>query len=422
MRIEELSSELLSQIKTIPVVDSHTHLYRESERIAGKFDVLEMLDNYTSGDLIAAGCPEDVLAKIVDPAGDLAERWGLLEPYWPKVRNGSYGRMYMRTLRDILDCRELNAQSVIAATARMRELNKPGWYREVLRECCNIAISILDRDSETDVDRELFVPAIRSHDFILAHTQAEIEKLAADGGCSIHSLDDLVAAAHGYINQAKQNGAVALKVGLAYLRTLDFNKVTHSEAEALFNCIFSHLGEGLSWEEAKPLQDYMMHQCIRAAIDNDLTIIFHTGLQARGNNIIANTNPTYLTNLFLEYKQARFDLYHAGYPYARECGVLAKYFPNVWADLAWMHIISAAGARQILADWLDLVPANKIIGFGGDLCHVELVYGHIYEARRNIVQVLAKRVARGDDTEEEALQIAHYLLHDSPVEAFKLSV
>jgi len=69
---------------------------------------------------------------------------------------------------------------------------------------------------------------------------------------------------------------------------------------------------------------------------------------------------------------------------------------------------------------LDLVPANKIIGFGDDLRHVELVYGHIYEARRNIAQVLAERVARGDDTEEEALSIAQYLLHDSPVEAFKL--
>ncbi len=34
----------------------------------------------------------------------------------------------------------------------------------------------------------------------------------------------------------------------------------------------------------------------------------------------------------------------------------------------------------------------------------------------------AERVTRGDDTEEEALQIAQFLLHDSPVEAFKLSL
>ncbi len=71
---------------------------------------------------------------------------------------------------------------------------------------------------------------------------------------------------------------------------------------------------------------------------------------------------------------------------------------------------------------LDLIPANKIIGFGGDLRHVELVYGHLYEARRNIAQVLADRVARGDDTEKEALRVAQFLLHDSPAEAFNLSL
>ncbi len=64
------------------------------------------------------------------------------------------------------------------------------------------------------------------------------------------------------------------------------NKVTCAEAERLFNRIFDHLGEGLSWAEAKPLQDYMLHKCVQAAMENDMTIIFHTGLQAGGNNIV----------------------------------------------------------------------------------------------------------------------------------------
>ncbi len=422
MQTQQLTSELLSRIETIPVIDSHEHLMRESERVAGDCDVLQMLENYTSGDLIAAGCPGETVAKIVDTQGDLGERWRRLAAYWPNIRNGSYARMYLRSLRDIFGCEDLSEESVIQASAARCEANKPGWYKEVLKNRCNIAISILDRGSETDCDRELFVPAIRAETFITARTQAEIENLASSADMPIHSLNDLVTAAQRHISQSREKGAVALKVGLAYQRTLRFEKVTQHEAETLFNRIFDHLGEGLSWEEAKPLQDYMMHQCIRAATDNDLTIIFHTGIQAGGNNLISNTNPALLNNLFLEYKQTRFDLYHAGYPYAGECGILAKYFPNVWADLAWVHIISAEGTRQILGDWLDLVPANKIIGFGGDVTHVELVYGHLQQARENIAQVLGARVARGEDTEEEALQIAQYLLHDSPQEAFGLSL
>jgi len=420
---KELTMEILTEIEKIEVIDSHAHIYPESERVARDTDVLEMIDNYVIGDLCAAGCPPQVAQKIVNPKEEIAPRWELLAPYWPKIRNGSYARMWTRTVKDLFGCEEMSAAALAEATEKMRQANKPGWYKQVLKDRCNIAISVLDNsDVGTDCDRELFVPAIRATQFIEARTKQQIEELSANTDRGIHSLDDLVNAAQSHISQAHAEGAVALKVGQAYRRTLQYDKVTGAEAERLFNRIFAHLGEGLSWAEAKPLQDYMLHKCLQAAMENGMTIIFHTGLQAGGNNLITNTNPTLLTNLFLEYKQARFDLFHAGYPYARECGVLAKYFPNVWADLAWAHIISAAGTRQILADWLDLIPANKIIGFGGDLRHVELVYGHLYEARRNIAQVLADRVARGDDTEKEALRVAQFLLHDSPAEAFNLSL
>ncbi len=421
MNNKELTVEILAEIEDIPVIDSHEHLYPEAERVEKDTDVLEMIDNYVIGDLHTAGCPPEIAQKIVDPKGEIAARWELLEPYWPNIRNGSYARMWTRTIKDLFGCEEMSAAALAEATEKMRQANQPGWYKQALKDRCNIAVSILDA-GKLDCDRELFVPAIRATQFIEARTKQQLEELSASTNCSPHNIDELVRAAQGHISQAHAEGAVALKVGQAYRRALQYDKVTHAEAERLFNRIFDHLGEGLSWAEAKPLQDYMLHKCIQAAMENDMTIIFHTGLQAGGQNIVANTNPALLTNLFLEYRGARFDLFHAGYPYARECGVLAKYFPNVWADLAWVHIISAAGTRQILADWLDLVPANKIIGFGGDVRHVELVYGHLYEARRNIAEVLAERVVRGDDTEEEALRIAQFLLHDSPVEAFKLSV
>ena len=423
MNSKELTLEILAEIEQISVIDSHEHLYPESERVARDTDVLEMLDTYVIGDLHAAGCPPEVAQKIVDPKEEIAPRWQLLKPYWPKIRNGSYARIWTRTLKDLFGCEEMSAAALAEATEKMRQANQPGWYKQVLKDRCNIAISVLDSsDVGTDCDRELFVPVIRATQFIEARTKQQVEELSANADRAIHSLDDLVTAAQGHISQAHAEGAVGLKVGQAYLRTLQFDKTTHSVAETLFNRIFDHLGEGLSWTEAKPLQDHMLHKCVQAAMENDMTIIFHTGLQAGGNNLITNTNPTLLSNLLLEYKQARFDLFHAGYPYARECGVLAKYFPNVWADLAWMHIISAAGTRQILRDWLDLVPANKILGFGGDLCHVELVYGHLYEARRNIAQVLAERIARGDDTMDDAMRIAQFLLHDSPIEAFQLPI
>ncbi|MCK4324631.1 MAG: hypothetical protein KAW89_08885, partial [Armatimonadetes bacterium] len=261
MNNKELSAEILTEIEKIEIIDSHAHLEPEAERVKRDTDVLEMIDNYVIGDLHAAGCPPEVGEKIVDPKGEIAPRWELLEPYWPKIRNGSYARMWTRTLKDLFDCQEISAAALTEATEKMRQANQPGWYKQVLKDRCNIAISVLDNsDVGTDCDRELFVPAIRATQFIEARTKQQLEELAADTDRGIHSLDDLVNAAQSHISQAHAEGAVALKVGHAYQRTLQHDKVTHAEAERLFNRIFDHLGEGLSWAEAKPLQDYMLHK------------------------------------------------------------------------------------------------------------------------------------------------------------------
>ena len=73
-------------------------------------------------------------------------------------------------------------------------------------------------------------------------------------------------------------------------------------------------------------------------------------------------------------------------------------------------------------EWLDLVPINKIIAFGGDYCKpVEKVYGHLVMAREDIARVLAARVAEGLMTETQAVAIAHKWFFENPSELYRLS-
>ena len=72
-------------------------------------------------------------------------------------------------------------------------------------------------------------------------------------------------------------------------------------------------------------------------------------------------------HLLLEYREARFDLFHAGYPYQSEMATLGKNFPNAYVDLCWVHVISPWVARQTLHEWIETVPANKIFAFGDGL-------------------------------------------------------
>jgi hypothetical protein len=79
--------------------------------------------------------------------------------------------------------------------------------------------------------------------------------------------------------------------------------------------------------------------------------------------------------------------------------------------------------RSALDEWLDLVPVNKTIAFGGDYAKpVEKIFGHLTMAREDIARVLAARVADRLMTETQAVDVAHRWFYENPKELYRLSV
>lgn len=274
----------------------------------------------------------------------------------------------------------------------------------------------------TDMDQGLFAPVMRMDPYVDVRSRQDLNHLEAESGISIHALEDLVKALRTVMEENRIKGAVGVKSSLAYLRTLRYDKVTRHEAETAFNRIAIHLGEGPSFLEAKPLQDYMMHQVIRTAIDMRLPLQIHTGLQEGNENIITNSNPTHLINLLVEYREAKFDLFHGGYPYIHEWVTLAKNFPNVYADLCWVYIVSPTVGRELLNELIETVPGNKIMAFGGDSITVEIAFGHAVMARQQVARVLSEKVEEGYMGEEEAVLLARKILRDNPARLFNLPI
>lgn len=76
---------------------------------------------------------------------------------------------------------------------------------------------------------------------------------------------------------------------------------------------------------------------------------------------------------------------------------------------------------RTLDEWLDMVPVNKIIGFGADYSRcVEKVYGHLVMCRENLARVLARRMKRGLIAFEEAEWLLKRFLVDNPAFVYRL--
>lgn len=443
--MSDLVRRIQAAVDAIQLVDTHEHLFAEDERHRAAVDFGYLFPHYASSDLVSAGLPPSLLEAVrlpslpamverwrrmrraryfpTPPRTDMSieERWEVLAPYWECIRSTGYGTCLRIAIRDLFDVADLSGQTIRQLSDAIAASRRPGWYHHVLKEKARIAVSIQD-DGRATVDKNFFVPAVRLEHFAVARTREELSALEGECGFAIHSLDELVKAMQTALDRYVMEGAVAVKIGLAYRRTIRFEKVPRAEAERLFNRIASHLGEGPSWEEARPLQDYMIHQVIRAAIDRDLPIQIHTGLQEGNENILTNSNPMLLVNLFIDYREAKFDVFHGAYPYTGELLALAKNFPNVYLDLCWLHIISPSAGARVLHEAIETVPANKIFAFGGDFIIPEGAYGHSVMARQVVSRVLTEKVSEGYLTEDEAVGLAGRILRDNPAALYRLTV
>jgi predicted TIM-barrel fold metal-dependent hydrolase len=420
---------LTNAISQIPIIDTHEHLIQEKERLASKPDLFQtFLAHYLSSDLISAGMSYDELSVLRDSSIPLETRWTLFAPYWDDVQYTGYAQVIKKAVQGLYGVKGLSDKTYEKIASRMVERNQLGLYNWVLRDKAGIKHMILD-STETpldQVDSSIFSPVMRFRDFIMVRSKPELHMLEQRCQQQIHTLHDLVQALESEINRLHQH-IVGIKIGLAYQRTLKFDKVTYQEAEEIFTNIFNqetfervmignrhqYISASLSLHECKPLQDFLVHRIIQVASRHGLPIQIHTGLQEGNENIITNSQPTLLTNLFREYRNVSFDIFHGAYPYSGELASLAKNFQNVFIDLCWLHMISPLRARSALSEWLDTVPSNKIFGFGGDYRFIEGVYGHAVIARANIAQVLADKVNEGVMSEPQAIQLALRLLHDN---------
>jgi len=408
-----------THVNEIKLIDTHEHLITEEERIqkADQLDFTYLFSHYANEDLISASNMKGIMSIIFSNEFPLEERWELFYPFFREMRNTAYARAVLLAANDLYGIKDLNEDSYVSLSEQIRENSKPGLYEWILKDKSGIELSIVD-GGHRQYDTLFYRHVERFDQFIQVSSKTEIVQLGSEYHIDINSLDDYISALRVAFEAGLDYNMVAVKSGLAYQRILKYNNTSRERATTVFSALFRE--EAVNADEIKALQDFMMHRVLDLANEFDLPVQIHTGLQAGNGNMITNSNPTHLINLFMEYPEVNFCIFHSSYPYGGELSVLAKNFPNVFIDMCWTPVISPAYSIRYLDEWLETVPANKIMLFGGDYSVVELVYAHSVFARRVLTRVLCDKVRSGYFSEEEALDIAEKLLRKNALEIFKL--
>src|SRR5262249_51903912 len=113
--------------------------------------------------------------------------------------------------------------------------------------------------------------------------------------------------------KAKAAGAVCLKSTLAYQRTLRFEDVPKARAEQ----VFGHSRATLSPQDIKDFEDFIMWRLVELSATYELPFQIHTG-HAR----IQGSNPMNLVDLIAANPRTKFILFHGGFPWIGETGVI----------------------------------------------------------------------------------------------------
>ena len=112
-----IRKEIFQKVFQTPFIDTHEHLVEEKERFIGTAgsvvksdDWTVVLSQYLDSDMETAGMPGKDVGKFFSPGMNPVDKWALLEPYWPAVKNTGYGQAVCITLKQLYDVGQKTAE------------------------------------------------------------------------------------------------------------------------------------------------------------------------------------------------------------------------------------------------------------------------------------------------------------------------
>ena len=407
-----------------PFIDTHEHLLDESDRLNCFEPIIPcddwtlLLNHYFSFDLISAGISKEQIDSLFSKHVNPIDKWGILNEFWPYLKNTTSGIVFRNTIRILYGIDEISEDNILELQNRYKQTREKGFYKFIIQDIANIkhchvhSPIIACKKSESP---DLLIQDIALNGLI----QVVLKPYSVPENVKINSLSDWHSLIDWWFSEYNQI-AKGVKIGNAYFRRLDFERVEGSEVEKIF---IRKIGlQIISPGEEKKLQDHLFWYCVDKATEYGLPVKMHTGQWAM-NNVMnmhwVKDNPSDCASLCRQAPNTKFVFFHLCYPHYEEMLSLAKSYSNAYMDMCWSWSINPLAAKDFLKKFILTVPNNKIFTFGGDDKIVENLIGHAFVARKGIAQALTELVTENWITISEALDLADHLMYKNVEKIFK---
>ena len=396
-----LEAGIISELEKLKIYDCHEHLPSEEEWLSQNHDAFTLFSHYCQHDLYTGGMDKPLQNKVLWSEGDLDWKWQQFEPYYNAMKDTCYCRAAHITLEKFYGVPELTRDNYRAVSEAVAANATPGVYSRFLRDACGIEKAI-NCDGQWDCTEG----GLLAQTVWIAHATNHGDLLEYFGKVP-QSAAEAVFLARERLTAAAKAGVVGMK-----MFAFDTTPATEAEAEEAFRILASSPDADLPRGNA--FNRFLKLAQMYAAGELGLACCVHTGYW----NDYRELNPAGLLPFIRRNHFHRIDLYHMGYPYVREAIMLGKVWPGVRVNMAWTYLISRKFAFDALDEMLEMLPDNKIFGFGGDYYVPDKVYGHLCMARECIASVLAEKIRRREMTLERAVHHGTRMLRDNPREFY----
>ena len=338
--------------------------------------------------------------------------------YFQQVRFNSYFHWLEIGLQHLYDLSmPLNESTWELFDERIKAAGRdPNHHLGILKNQCHYEQILLDAYWAPGSDNghpELFKPVYRINQFLFGYSPEAKDHNGNNPFQNYHwsttiSLDEYITLMEHQIIEQKKAGCIALKSALAYDRGLDFSDPSIVQAQRGFQ------NPNAGPAEIKAFQNYVFRQLCRIAAEQNLPLQCHTGLGR-----LEKTNAMQMKPVIEEYPDTQFVLFHGGYPWIQDVCALVHNFPNVYADLCWLPILSGPSCKSLVREMIEIGTLDRMM-WGCDTWTSEESYGAMIAAKQVLSAVFAEYVDDGYLSCTDAIDFMDHIFYRNPKEMFRL--